>query len=211
MMAKAQLLSLLLSCLCFLVARCSAETTEATVVGQLTKTKAKSAKWFDIAVSATGEKAVAIQGEEYRSIYFSNDYSQTWYRLSSPPENVAYYSVACNVDCSIIFVSALPKGLYYSHDSGASWVNGTDALDGSQLVELAVSGSGQYVQIAGYDSGPFHSSDYGETFTVSTSFQGAGREWAGIACSFECDVVAIVASQSTNGKALYCPIILVYV
>lgn len=191
-------LAVLCATCCFSFDVVRADTTvDATVVGQYRKSQAGSGEWMAVALSANGEIGIAIRSGH--GFYKSTDFSQTWTQLSNALQEVSFYNVACNADCSRIYSTALPYGFYYSEDSGKSWINNTDALPPSQFLELAASGSGQYIHVAGTNTALYSSSDSGVTFTISASFAQATRSWSSISCSSDGRVVVATIAASVNG------------
>ena len=78
--------------------------------------------WVKLAASSDGTKVVGVIGTVADKVYTSSDSGNTWISQTGSYSNT-YNSVACSSNGSIIIaLPVLNKNIYYSTNSGVTWV-----------------------------------------------------------------------------------------
>ena len=143
--------------------------------------------WFDVAMSSTGERIVAIGAPG--GIFLSEDFGASWEQFADAPDDANYQAVASNSDGQYLAAAISGGPIFMSRDFGVTWRNCTGnqpiklqtittthvnvsvcvcvfagAPYSAHWYDIAMSGTGQYV--VGVEMGGYMhiSSDYGQSW-----------------------------------------------
>jgi hypothetical protein len=150
-----------------------------------TQTSAPELNWHDVAMSADGNKLVAVAccGGP---IFISTNSGVTWTPTSAPITN--WFSVASSADGTRLAATATGGGPYLSADSGATWTVVTNVTVSYYLSSSASSADGNKLFVGFYDG--VHR---GGGMAASTD---AGASWTNM------DLPVISIASSADGTRL---------
>lgn len=154
--------------------------------------------WMGITSSKTGQYVIAYS----HNMYFSNNYGVTWSKASAPAQNwfTAHYSYG-----GMVVVAAAETGgdftyggLYYSIDSGKTWITLTGADPNQPWRAVTTDYTGTFIAAAIEGGAVYYSNNSGKSF-VKSSTAPEGETWTGISCDQYATAFALV-SYGSNGN-----------
>ena len=162
-----------------------------------------SSQWFCLTTSFNG-KYVMCATRGAKTISYSSDYGETWATSAALAGGAEMYSVAMSYDGKNAYCATCNTlGTFYkSTNFGVSWTALTSDADvtNKDIRVIATSGTGQYVIVGVFNSLIYYSSDYGVTFTATTTGS-ASTPWYSMSMSGNGKYA--VACQYLTGTIFY--------
>lgn len=125
-------------------------------------------------VSPSGQNMIsAIQNG---AIKYSTNYGETW---TSSAQAAANWTRCSVTDDGHACVTAYNVGVYYSSNAGQTWAAST-GLSATTWYGICMSASGQYVTASSLATACYVSTNYGQSFTVSST---SASSFRAVACS----------------------------
>jgi hypothetical protein len=178
----------------------------------------KTGKWYNIAISGTGQYQVGIQNSINGSFYTSSDYGVSWTLPNI--RFIGYFTgVALSKTGQYQTVLLSYNGIYISKDYGNTWqyihifvynnLEDQIILDFSKnWSSVAMSGNGKYQTIISYNDTNtggyiFRSDNYGSSWVDITSTLKQNGFFACISISYNGKIQLIVISPYSNDTGVY--------
>lgn len=184
------------------------------------QTSAPTNTWTALAMSALGEKIVAVATSNWFGlrgdglIYVSNDAGATWTPAGAAPNN-NWSAIACSADGTRLIATAHADlsgqggsgRIYLSADSGATWAQANAPSNNWTCVASSASGDrlvagSQSMSSAGGSGLIYVSTDFGRTWTAAEAPAGA---WSGVACSADGYRLSAASFDGLLSKSPYVP------
>jgi hypothetical protein len=138
-------------------------------------TASTAPQWFEVCMSASGQYASACNAATSTTTYYSSNYGQSW-TASATIASGPYQGIACSASGQYQVCACVSGIIYYSTTYGQTWINSNISSAGG-VQYAAMSATGQYATVVTNGTGGpvWYSSNYGQTFTATTSGVGTNN------------------------------------